>query len=45
MESSLPKIPPKVLLEPNKDFYSLRNCTNCIKLGGNQQRVACKSKT
>ena len=24
---------PKVLLEPNKDFYSLWNCTNCIKLG------------
>ena len=35
---------PKVLLEPNKDFYSLWNCTNCMKLGENQQRVVCKSK-
>ena len=36
---------PKVLLEPNKDFYSLWNCTNCIKLRENQQRVVCKSET
>ena len=36
---------PKVLFEPNKDFYSLWNCTNCMKLGENQQRVVCKSKT
>ena len=45
MKCSLPKVPPKVLLEPNKDFYSLCNCTNCIKLGENQQRVVCKNKT
>ena len=36
---------PKVLLEPNKDFYSLYNCTTCIKLGENQQRAVCKTKT
>ena len=36
---------PKVLLEPNKDFCLLWNCTNCIKLGENQQRVVGKKKT
>ena len=44
MECSLPRVLQKYSLSEIRIFYSSWNCTICIKLGENQQRVVCKAK-
>ena len=44
MECSLPKVLQKYSLRQIRILYLSWNCTICIKLGENQQRVVCKVK-